>query len=132
MKKLFSNKRGQSLIEVVVALSILTVALAGVVTLAVNTVGLMISSRFRMEATAYAQAGLEGVKSARSNMCNWLSNGTTREGKTVEGINYTRETKIEDADSFYSGAKLVTVKVTWTEKGVPGNVELKQIMDSGL
>lgn len=52
-------KKGQSLIEVVVALSILGITMFGVMTLGINTIGYSIASKARTQAIALAQQGLE-------------------------------------------------------------------------
>jgi len=134
MKRSFLNTNGQSLVEVTVALAILAVVLTGVVTLAVNTVGLMISSRMRMEATSLAQQGLEEAKGGRSNECDGLAIGIKENGiKIGEDKEYTRTIKISDAGTAWTGAVLIDVKITWNVKGQPdGNIELKEILNKKL
>lgn len=131
--KIFSNKKGQSLVEVTVAMSILAVVLTGVVTLAVNAAGLMVSSRSRTEATAYAQQGLEVLKSKPSNSCYVLGSSDLANGlnKSMDTGNtfYTRTFDVSDPPNSIDtgGYALVTIKVSWTN-GSGGNITLKQIM----
>lgn len=57
------RKRGQSLVEVTVALSILGITMMGVLTLAINVIGYSISTKSRSQAVGYAQEGLEVARS---------------------------------------------------------------------
>ncbi|MDD5693270.1 MAG: type II secretion system protein [Patescibacteria group bacterium] len=60
------KKKGQTLVEVMVALSILIVILSGVITLLIKSVNLVIDSRSKTEAIAIVQNGLsEGISSVQ-------------------------------------------------------------------
>lgn len=144
MKKNLLGNNGQSLVEVTVALSLLTIVLTGVVTLAVSATGLMISSRMGTEATVIAQEGLEVLKGAPSNTCAGLDPGEKflidseglldldliGAGQPVRG--YTRI--IETLDDNITGEDstdliLAQVTVTWKNRGQPiGEIVLKQII----
>jgi len=137
VKKIVLNRKGQSLVEVTVALSILAIVLTGVVTLAVNTVGLMLASRSRMEGTAYAQQGLEILKAKPGSDCttglelNSPTDITLPVPSPYDSI-YTRTYKVADPPSGTvppSSHTLVSVKVTWEFRGQPGGeITVKQIM----
>ncbi|PIZ00362.1 hypothetical protein COY62_03095 [bacterium (Candidatus Howlettbacteria) CG_4_10_14_0_8_um_filter_40_9] len=126
--KIISNKRGQSLVEVTVALSILAVVLTGVVTLIVNAVGLMLDSRDKTEAVAYAQQYLEEKKGSKTNSCIGLDD-TDESPSDIAGTKYKKEVDIVGSDSIFPGAVLVTSKITWNAKNGSGrDVTVKQIM----
>lgn len=126
--KIISNKRGQSLVEVTVALSILAVVLTGVVTLIVNAVGLMLDSRDKTEAVAYAQQYLEEKKGSKTNSCTGLDDIDESPSEIV-GTKYSKEVDIVDSSSIFPGAVMVTSKITWLAKNsTPRNVTVKQIM----
>lgn len=126
--KLFSNKRGQSLVEVTVALSILAVVLTGVVTLIVNAVGLMLDSRDKTEAVAYAQQYLEEKKGSKTNSCRGLED-IDENPSEIAGTKYKKEVDIDGSDPIFPGAVLITSKITWLSKnGSDRDVTVKQIM----
>lgn len=149
MARITLNKKGQSLVEVTVALSLLAVVLTGVVTLAVNAVSLMAASRLRTEATALAQEGLEIAKSYKDNGCISLSNNSyvivnnqlvtlasapEKATITLDNASYTREITIADdaiVDPLNSASEyaLATVTVSWDLKGKPeGDIKIEQII----
>jgi len=66
-------KKGLTLIEVVVALGILAIVFAGVVTLIVQIVSLELSSRDRTQGIALAQGKLSEVTASISNGCSNVS-----------------------------------------------------------
>lgn len=129
---------GQSLVEVVVALSVLTIVLTGVVTLAVNTVALMITSRMKTEATAYAQQGIESLKGDVGASCGALENtpGAGEENfPTSPTSTYSRTKRIEDPPvslglpaTYASTHALVIIKVNWENKGQDESLIVKQVM----
>lgn len=53
------KEKGQSLVEVTVALSILGIVMLGVITLAINVIGYSIGTKAQAQAVALAQEGLE-------------------------------------------------------------------------
>lgn len=56
------NKKGQSLIEVTVALTILSVVMMGILALGINVIGYTIFTKGRTQAIALAQQGLEETR----------------------------------------------------------------------
>lgn len=127
--RIVSNKKGQSLVEVTVALSILAVVLTGVVTLIVNAVGLMLDSRDKTEAVAYAQQYLEEKKGSKTNSCDGLAiTPPPVSTDIITGTKYSKQVSIVDSAAF-PGAVMVTSKITWLAKNsTPRDVTVKQIM----
>lgn len=139
MRKILQNERAQSLVEVTVALSILAVVMTGVVTLAINAVGLMINSRMKTEAAAIAQQGIEVVKGSPSKGCNVLLPGKTyiilnnvlTPGPEQAINSYTRTIRIDNDDISglaNSDLALVTVTVSWSLRAQPSDLVLKQLV----
>ncbi len=128
-------KKGQSLVEVVVALSILAIVFAATVTLIVQVVNLELSARNRTEAVAIAQRYLSRNIKALSCNCVLDSSLLVQDEEVDDGYDIT-STAIYLADDIItevesSAAKFVKVSiaVTWSDKGLPNETyELSQIM----
>lgn len=131
---LSSNKRGQTLVEVVVALGILAMVFAGVVTLIVRVVDLELMARDRTVAVSLAQKKLAETVGNLGDGCN-VSDYTIPNGSIVEGsktFNYSGAIN----NSFDYSNELnnknfveITIKVDWQEKsGSVSKYELKQVV----
>lgn len=133
------NKKGLTLIEVVVALGILTVVFAGVVTLIVQIVSLELSSRDRTQAIALAQGKLAEVTASLSNGCSNVSPVTNSTpinfGEPNARFSYTVS---ENTNISYGTAPYliqspdyseITVNVFWNDRISSGNnVKLSQVV----
>lgn len=137
--------KGQSLVEVTVALSILAIAMMGVITLGVNVIGYTIGTKARTQAMALAQQGLE-IARDNGTGCGTLENGYYYEivpidktkiiKRTTTATYYPVDTtgpfasfqrqigvRNAPAGSFPATAqgsyKLVTAEVQWQVAGTP-------------
>lgn len=127
------TRKGQSLVEVVVALGIVSIVFSGTVTLIVQTVNLELSARDRTEAINYAQKILNEKVVEIEGGCNLEY--TTGEvsgppfGKYNSTINvnnnFTSYGNGLDSANFIE----ITSRVTWKPKGLPDDkYEVKQIV----
>ena len=146
MPLIFRHRSGFGLIEIVLALAILTVAIPVVSQLTASTIRSANQGRHRVEAAYLAVEGLEGVRTLRS--LGWIANIATQPSGsarcleisggnwaltatspcTLVGTVYTRTVTFNDVyrDSNHfiaaSGTldaktKLVTATVTWPQFG---------------
>lgn len=124
---LSKNRRGFTLIEVVMATFILTVGVLGSFSLVqrITTVTLSVSSQ--LEALYLAQEGIENIRNIRDS--NWLEQRTVPTTDWAEGISTTnwesvgkfqRKITIQNPQS---GKMIVSVEVQWLERG--GTRQLK-------
>lgn len=91
-----TNKKGLSLIEVVVSLSILAIVFVGTITLIVNVVNLVLITRDKTEATALMQKGLtKGIDRAKDS-CR----GSVDYDETLEEINGKYTITVTNSDDF--------------------------------
>jgi prepilin-type N-terminal cleavage/methylation domain-containing protein len=122
-----SIKKGFTLIEVVVALGILTTVLTGTITLVSKVVDLQIAARSRSEATAIAQ----GEMSKRLTLAQ---QGCTTDFSTVDGSGaigrFTYLVTHYSATNFnnVSDADFVTINVrlTWNSRNRVETLDLNQ------
>jgi len=116
-----SNEEGFTLLEIFIAILLLTVGLLGTAALTTGVVRGNVGSRLLTNATAIAQSCLEenrrvgyasagAVPSGGTNSC-LTGNATV----SVNGVSYTRNLAI---DSSVTNVKTLTVTVTWSEGSV--------------
>jgi type IV pilus assembly protein PilV len=116
-----SNEKGFTLLEIFIAILLLTVGLLGTAALTTGVVRGNVGSRLLTNATAIAQSCLEenrrvgyasagAVPSGGTNSC-LTGNATV----SVNGVSYTRNLAI---DSSVTNVKTLTVTVTWSEGSV--------------
>lgn len=125
------NKKGQSLIEVVVALAILVTVFAGTITLIITIVDLNVAARQRTEAVAWAQKYLsEAVKKVEDGCVKKAASLVDPDGPpdphpnyditygTVLGSYTGAGTEVSPYGFSYSGADYIRiyVKVIWKDK----------------
>jgi prepilin-type N-terminal cleavage/methylation domain-containing protein len=99
------NEKGFSLIEVVVALSILTMVLSGAITLIVSVVNLNLLSRNKTEAVAYAQEGITIGAAKVSTGCFLYVGPIIKEirgSKYLRTITYTKGEMSVDTTGDYT------------------------------
>jgi prepilin-type N-terminal cleavage/methylation domain-containing protein len=121
------NKKGQTLTEVMIALTILVLALSGTFILIINVVALVLAAQNRTEAITLVQKGLSEGKLAMRTSCSFSTEKlkyiyTDVEGKTLE-VTAVKPTEppfdsspyLEQADQG-KFLKLIST-VSWTDKG---------------
>jgi len=137
MAIVISNKRGQSLVEVMVSLTILAFVLAGSLTLIVTVVHLSLQARTKTRVVTYAQSMLAKIVSEANGGC-LVADVTNRiiSYQDPEDANEIRsESSVvsipqeQEGDNF-SGFKKATVVVSWDDKsgGPPQTYTLYQLI----
>ncbi len=120
------NERGFSLIEMMIAMTVLGVgilSLAGLFPMAMRQVA---QSDLESKATFHAQAKLEELK-----RFSWEELTSTAGTDTIDA-SYARNWDVQE-DVPATGMKQVRVTVTWTDKQGPRNVSLSSFLsDSGM
>lgn len=125
------SKKGQSLVEVIVALGILAVVFAGVISLIVRVVDLELMARDRTIAVSYAQQVLAETIGKMGNGCSETADDTFT-GSRTEGNEFSYTGTIKDSPDYSNGLdqksfKEVTITVKWKDKsGLTNTYELKQ------
>ena len=126
------DEKGFTLLEIFIAILLLTVGLLGTAALTTGVVRGNVSSRLLTSATAIAQSCLEenrrvgyasagAVPSGGTNSC-LTGNATV----SVNGVSYTRSLAI---DTSVSNVKTLTVTVTWSEGSVGSkSINMKTIL----
>jgi type IV pilus modification protein PilV len=107
-----ASQQGFTLIEVLVAIVILTIGLLGTAGL---TTGIIRGNHFSKNvtsATAAAQTQLESVKSGGYTYA--IAANFPNDSVTMAGMTFTRQTTIT-ADSPAANMKTISVTVNWTE-----------------
>lgn len=127
-----SDEKGFTLLEIFIAIVLLTVGLLGTAALTTGVMRGNVASRLLTSATAIAQSCLEenrrvgyasagAVPSGGTNSC--LTGDAT---VSVNGVSYTRNLAI---DSSVSNVKTLTVTVTWSEGSVGSkSINMKTIL----
>lgn len=140
MEPLTTKKRGLSLVEIMLAITIFAIFTLGTFQLSIDTVQRDATNELRNEALSYAQEGLEAARKMRDENFLSLSNGDhglqLSAGRWTfiaapEAIDnfYSRTVTIEDVYRDQTGAiaetgtldpemKKITSEVTWLFKGV--------------
>lgn len=131
------NKRGMTLIEVVVATGILLMVFAGTTTLVVNVVQLSVNSRLRTIAVAYAQKAMtkcigdyNSDPSLNSCVVPTLPSEIQSAGATIEKTWSPAYLNNRTTDVGLSNANFVriTVTVSWTIRGVTDDYSFVQLV----
>lgn len=130
------GKKGQTLLEVVAAIALVTIVVTALVGLAVAAVRSANISKNRAQATSYAQEGLEALRSIRDRSFDELKNCCTTAtcqlvppGAQWTCINGPGETSSIFTRSFTkteveSGKLRVVMIVAWTDNAGDHNVTL--------
>lgn len=122
MKKL--NNRGFSLIEMLIAVTILAVGLLAVAGLQVTAIKGNSHGSTISQATTYAQDRIEEIRNT-----DYAAIAYSATPVDIPGTIYTRETLVE-VDTPMSDLKKITVTVRWNANG-PHEVVLRTIVANG-
>jgi Tfp pilus assembly protein PilV len=142
-----NRKKGQTLVETVVALSILSIVLVGTIKLVTNIVTLVLSSRNETQAVALSEKGLavgvqliaSGTKKLTDTSVLVLYdadrpfNGCTRDGdlgRACEVTVYNSSNSAYDVDDKDPNVYEIVSKVSWVDRSYSGRKEvvLKQLV----
>lgn len=105
----FCNKKGFGLIEILVAISIFTIAMLGIVPLLINFMRTNVENEIRNNANIVVQKTIDDLKNTNLGM---LDNKT--ENVTYGDWSYNVKWElIDDNASFNIGIDLVKIIVTW-------------------
>ena len=117
---------GFTLIEVLVAISIMALVMAGLTSMGVTTIQADTHSRRQSAATSLAQTKLEDLRVLRRSNADWAAG--MHSGSTVEedGVEYTREWEVEMDYNTYTQLARVTVTVSWDD-GTSGSVSVSSL-----
>lgn len=125
VKRILDSKKGQSLVEVVVALGVIAIVFSGTVNLIVRVVGLNLDARDVTQATALAQKALTEAVSNTASNCTAGVTTVPATNVNLGGKNFTYQVASSAYDistagvvtSNASGAFLkVTATVSWNDR----------------
>lgn len=131
------NKKGQSLIEVVVALGILTIVFTGVLTLISQVVGLELAARNNTHAVALAQRKLATVITEIGDGCNIGSLSSPAGTETIGAVDFEYQIDINNNNTGFnytsglddSNFTQIVVTISWADRSFSDNsYNLKQII----
>lgn len=122
----YKNNRGFSLIELLIAITILAVGLLAVAGLQTSAIKGNFHAITITEATSLAEDRIEAIRNMDYADINYANFPNVQ--NNINGI-YNRETVIED-DNPLSGLKRVTVTVRWNANG-SHQVVLRTIVANG-
>ncbi|UCE55634.1 MAG: prepilin-type N-terminal cleavage/methylation domain-containing protein [Desulfobacterales bacterium] len=111
-------RRGFSLIEVVIALSVFSIGILAIATLVISSIDENASARRVTEATALAEDRLERMMA--------LSYENINDGESTEGA-YTVSWDVAE-DVMVEQTKSITITVTWRYHGSAHKVIIQQLM----
>ncbi len=121
---------GFTLIEVLVAISIMALVMAGLTSMGVTTIGADTHSRRQSAATSLAQAKLEDLRVLPRSHPDWVAGSSHSETGLQEdgspGGVYTREWDVETDYNTYTRLSRVTVTVSWDD-ATSGSVSVSSL-----
>ncbi len=116
MKRLF-NKNGFTLLELLIALTILTIGLLGLAGLHIAAIQGNVSGFKISTATAVAQERIEELKALDGSSAALSTGAHADDGnQVVQGITYNRSYTIQD-NTPVSGTSTIILTITWVEPG---------------
>ena len=114
MKRL-SNQNGFTLLELLIALTILTIGLLGLAGLHIAAIQGNVSGFKISTATAVAQERVEELKALDGSSAALSTGAHADDGnQVVQGITYNRSYTIQD-NTPVSGTSTMTLTITWVE-----------------
>jgi prepilin-type N-terminal cleavage/methylation domain-containing protein len=117
---------GFTLIEVLVAISIMALVMAGLTSMGVTTIGADSHSRRQSVAVNLAQAKLEELRVLRRSHADWAAGVHHEINMEEDGAAYTREWEVETDYNGYTRLSRVTVTVSWDD-GTSGSVSVSSL-----
>lgn len=117
------NEQGFSLIEVLIAVSLMAIALAGLASMDINTIRADTRSTRTNVATALAHAKLEELRTVRRSDPDWADGshgpetGLSGDGSSGSGL-FSREWLVERNYNNFDNFSRVTVTVSWDDGSV--------------
>ncbi len=116
MKRL-SNQKGFTLLELLIALTILTIGLLGLAGLHIAAIQGNVSGFKISTAAAVAQERIEELKALDASAAALTAGAHAADGnQVVQGITYNRSYTIQD-NTPVTGTSTITLTVTWVEPG---------------
>ena len=116
MKRL-SNQKGFTLLELLIALTILTIGLLGLAGLHIAAIQGNVSGFKISTAAAVAQERIEELKALDASATALTAGAHADDGnQVVQGITYNRSYTIQD-NTPVTGTSTITLTVTWVEPG---------------
>lgn len=119
------HEGGFTLIEVLVAISIVALVIAGLTSMGVTTIQADTHSRRQSAATSLAQAKLEDLRVSRRSDTDWAAN-LHSETVTEDEIVYTRKWNVKLDYNTYKQLARVTVTVSWDDS-TSGSVSVSSL-----
>ena len=112
-----SNKKGQSIVEVMVSLMLLAVALSGSISLILNVVNLALEARTKTKVVSFAQSRLANTVSGATSGCFvGIAAGARFDYPDESAGSNIYSTSTIAPDSDFAGLQKVVVEVVWTPK----------------
>jgi len=108
---------GFSLLEVLVAISIMALVIAGLASMGVTTIQADTHSRQQSAAAVLAQSKLDELHILRRTDADWAA-GEHSEHVEGDGAEYLREWEVQTKYNGYSQLSRVTVTVSWDKGSV--------------
>lgn len=131
--KMLSNQKGFSLLELLIALTILTIGLLGLAGLHIAAIQGNVSGFKITTATAVAQERIEVLKALDGSAAELTAGAHDDDGnQVVQGITYNRSYTIQD-NTPVSDTSTLTLTVTWVEPstGVTRNTSVFTRINKG-
>ena len=110
----FRSRNGFTLIEVLIAMVILSVGLLGTAGLTTGIIRGNFFSKNITSATVIAQTQLEAVQNSGYTNANTTNFPSSAASVSIGGVNFSRTTTITD-NSPATNMKTISVSVTWNE-----------------
>ncbi|MCC6544615.1 MAG: prepilin-type N-terminal cleavage/methylation domain-containing protein [Nitrospirae bacterium] len=131
--KILSNQKGFSLLELLIALTVLAIGLLGLAGLHIAAIQGNVSGFKISTATAVAQERIEVLKALDGSAAALTAGAHADDGnQVVQGITYNRSYTIQD-NTPVSGTSTLTLTVTWVEPrtGVTRNTSVFTRINKG-
>ena len=131
--KMLSNQKGFSLLELLIALTVLTIGLLGLAGLHIAAIQGNVSGFKISTATAVAQERIEELKALDASAAALTTGAHADDGnQVVQGITYNRSYTIQD-NTPVSGTSTLTLTVIWVEPrtGVTRNTSVFTRINKG-
>ncbi len=115
MRQMFTNQKGFSLLEVLIAISIFAVGLLALAQMQITSIQGNAFSGRTTDATTLAQDRLEQLMALAYTDAD-LDDGAHEDTQTVEGVTYTISWNVTD-NALINNTKTVIMTVAWSDGG---------------